>query len=79
MMLRQQTIIMINNLKDLDDIDLKKTSGKQIAAKKIVKKQRNLARKKPYRRISKKNDDDVVFLKQVPVHPRDRLAKKNKR
>ena len=27
-----------NNLKDLDDIDLKKTSGTQIAAKKIVKK-----------------------------------------
>ena len=27
-----------NNLRDLDDIDLKKTSGKQIAAKKSVKK-----------------------------------------
>ena len=37
-----------NNLKDLDDIGLKKTSGKQIAAKEIVKKYRNLARKKPY-------------------------------
>ena len=42
---------------------------KQIAARKIVKKHRNLARKKP---------GDVVFLKQVPVHPRDRLARKTK-
>ena len=67
-----------NNLKDLDDPDLKKIPGKQIAAKKIVKKHRNLARKKPYQRISKKTDDDNVFLKQVPVHLRDRLAKKTK-
>ena len=34
-----------NNLKYPDHIDLKKTSGKQIAAKKIVKKYRNLERK----------------------------------
>ena len=26
----------------------------------------------------KKTDDDVEFLKQVPVHPRDRLARKIK-
>ena len=52
-----------NNLKDLDDIDLKKTSGKQIAAKKIVKKYKKIARKKPYQKISKKTDDfeDCVF------------------
>ena len=68
-----------NNLNNLDDTDLKKVSGKRIAAKKIVKKYRNLARKKPYQRISKKTDDNIVFLKQVPVHPRDRLAKRNKR
>ena len=67
-----------NNLKDLDNIDLKKTLGKQITAKKIVKKYRNLRRKKPYWRISKKTDDDVEFLKQVPVHSRDRLARKIK-
>ena len=36
------------NLSGLDNINLKKTSGAQIAAKKIVKKYRNLARKKPY-------------------------------
>ena len=67
-----------SNLKDLDNIDLKKTWGKQITTKKIIKKSRNLARKKAYQRISKKTDDDVKFLKQVPVHPRDRLARKAK-
>ena len=41
-----------NNINDLDDIDLKKMSGKRIAAKRIVKKYRNLARKRPYQRIS---------------------------
>ena len=67
-----------NNLKDLDDVDLKKTSGKQLAAKKIVKIYKKMARKKTYWKISKKTDNDVVFLKQVPVHPRDRLARKTK-
>ena len=52
-----------NNLKDLDNTDLKKTWGKQITTKKIVKKYRNHARKNPYQRISKKNDNDVEFLK----------------
>ena len=37
-----------------------------------------MARKKTYWKISKKTDNDVVFLKQVPVHPRDRLARKTK-
>ena len=38
-----------------------------------------MARKKPYQKISKKTDNDVVFLKQqVPVHPRGRLARKTK-
>ena len=50
----------------------------QIAAKKIFKKYRNLARKKPYQRPSKKTDNDIVFLQQVPVHPMDRLSKKTK-
>ena len=36
------------NVNDLNDINLKKTSGAQIGAKKLVKKYRNLARKKPY-------------------------------
>ena len=67
-----------NNLKDLDDIGLKKTSGKQIAAKKIVKKYKKIVRKKPYQKISKKTDNDVVCLEQVHVHLRDRLARKTK-
>ena len=40
-----------NNLADLDNTDLKKILGKQITPKKIVKKYRNLAKKKPYQRI----------------------------
>ena len=58
--------------------DILSNKSAQIAAKKIVTKYRNLERKKPYQRPSKKPDDDVVFLKQVPVHPRDRLARKTK-
>ena len=37
-----------NNLKDLDEIDLNKMSPVKKLAKKIVKKCRNLAWKKPY-------------------------------
>ena len=55
-----------NNLKDLNEIDLKKTSpAKKLAAKKIVKKYRNLVKKKPYQKLSSKekrdDDNDVVF------------------
>ena len=60
-----------NNLKNLDDIGLKKTSGKRIAAKKIVKKYKKIAREKPYHKISKKTDNDVVCLEQVHIHLRD--------
>ena len=47
----------------------------QIAAKKILKKYRNLAKD-----LLKKTDNGIyiVFLKQVRVHPRDRLARKTK-
>ena len=58
--------------------DVSSNKGAQIVAKKIVKKYRNLARKKPCQRSPKETEDDVVFLKQVPVHPRDRLARKTK-
>ena len=34
-----------------------------------------MARKKPYQRTDKKVEEDVVFLKQVSVNPRDRLAR----
>ena len=36
------------SINDVDKINLKKTSGTQMAAKKIIKKYRNLARRKPY-------------------------------
>ena len=32
--------------------------------------------KKPNERRDKKTEEDVIFMKQVPVHPRDRLARK---
>ena len=57
------------NLKDVDDIDLKKTSGKQITLGKLSKNAEILLVKKPYRRISKKTDDVVEFLKQVLLIP----------
>ena len=41
----------------------------------MLKKYRNLARKKLYQRTDKKVDENVVFLKQVSVNPWDRLAR----
>ena len=73
-----------NNLKDLDEIDLNKMSPvKKLAAKKIVKKYRNLAGKKPYQKFSSKKkqldyDDGVFLKKKIPVHPRDKLARKTR-
>ena len=46
----------------------KNESGTQIPANKIIKKIQNIARKKPSKTI--------VFVKQVPVHPKDGLAGK---
>ena len=46
----------------------KNKSGTQIPANKIIKKIQNIARKKPSKTI--------VFVKQVPVHPKDGLAGK---
>ena len=30
-------------------------------------------------RATKNKDDDVIFVKQVPIHPRNRLQKKTKK
>ena len=68
----------VTNTNNLNDIVSNKNTGAQVAAKKVVKKYRNLARIKPNQRPPKKTEDDVVFLKQAPVHPRDRLARKTK-
>ena len=53
-----------------------KKSGIQIAAKKIVQKYQNLARKNSYQRPDKKVGQEVVFLKQVAVYPWDILTRK---
>ena len=65
-----------NNDTNISDLDTKKKSGKQIAARKIVKKYINFARKKPYQKLDKKVEEDFVFLKQVALYPRDRLTRK---
>ena len=64
------------NINDINDIAPNKNTNAQIAAKKS-QKIRNLARKKSYQRLPKKTDDDV-FLKEVPVQPRDRWLEKQK-
>ena len=67
----------LNN--EIDKINLKKTSATQKAAKKIIKKYKNVKRKGQlvnYSKLSKNSKEDgIVFVKQVPVHPRDRLKK----
>ena len=67
----------LNN--EIDKINLKKTSATQKAAKKIIKKYKNLKRKGQlvnYSKLSKNSKEDgIVFVKQVPLHPRDRLKK----
>ena len=60
---------------NISNLGTKKTSGTQITAKKIVKKYRNLARKKPYGWPDKKTEEDVVLVKQTTVHLRDRLVR----
>ena len=57
-----------------ESINLKKTSGVSIAAKNIVKKYRNLARRKPYRKrpstvVVKDNNDpnDIIDLEDIAM------------
>ena len=65
----------------IEKIDLKNTSKNTVSqktAKIIVKRYRNLKRKIQlvnYSKLKKSKYDDIVFIKQVPVHPRDRLKK----
>ena len=53
------------NVNDLNDNNLKKTSGAQIASKKIIKKYRNLARKKQYQRPLQNTLDDLADLETI--------------
>ena len=60
---------------EIDKRDLKNNwKSSQKATKKIVKKFENLKGKEQlanYGRFKKSKDDGVVFIRQVPVHPRD--------
>ena len=53
------------NINDLDNVNLEKTSRAQIAAEKIVKKHRNLARKKTYQRRPQNTFDDLADLETI--------------
>ena len=68
----------INHNNDTNISNVLSNKSAQIAAQKIVKKYRNLARKKTIPKPSKKPDDDLVFLKQVPVHPEIDYQEKQK-
>ena len=62
---------------DIQKVDLKKKSA-TIVAKEILMKYKNLKRKtalKNYKHLNKDNNDDVIFIKQVPVHPKNRKKK----
>ena len=60
------------NINDPYNINLRKTLGTQLA-KQIIKNI-GIYQEIPYSRPNKESQEDIVFLKQVPVHPRDRLA-----
>ena len=71
------------------DVEIELTTAPEIStaqqqvAKNIAKKYKNLKRKRQpiiYVKINKKNKEGgVVFIKKVPVHPRDRLPGSLKR
>ena len=59
-------------------MDLKKTSGTQLAAKKIVKKYKNTARKKPYtippRAVDAETNNDEISGREDPINCLDDIA-----
>ena len=70
--------IQMTDLTDIHKTDLKNTSATQQAAQKI-KKHRDLKRKgetvnySGLNKKSKSRNNNVMFIKQIPMHPRDRL------
>ena len=81
--------VEIDDVSDAETIDYNTTTNKndvaQQEAKRIIKKYRNSKRKAAIQNIIPKkikipnnNDDDVAFVKQVPVHPRNMLARATK-
>ena len=68
-----------NNHTNIIDLNnLKRTKNAQVAARKILQKYKKMSKTKSFQKISKKPDNDVVFLKKISLHPRDRLARKTK-
>ena len=69
----------MTDLTDIDKINLKKISVTEQAAKKIIKKYRNLKIKgEPIKysepnKKSKSRNNDIMFVRQIPRHLRDRL------
>ena len=59
---------------DVDRRNLKKTKA-QIAVKKMIGKDKKINKSKlnNYAKLNKTDRDDIFFVKQVPVHPRDRF------
>ena len=55
--------------------NLKKTAKAQIAAKKIIGKYKKINKSKlnTYAKLNKTDKDDVIFVKQVPGHTRNRF------
>ena len=67
----------MTDLINIDKIDLKKTSARQQVAKKIIKKYGNLKRKgepinySGLNKKSKSRKNEILFIKQIPMHPRN--------
>ena len=69
------------DLNGIHEMELKRTSATQQTAKTFIKKYKDLKKREEffnYNKLNKKQwkiKDDVVFIKQTPVHPRDRFQK----
>ena len=62
---------------NIDNRNLKKTSKAQIAAKKLIAKCKKINKSKlnNYAKLNKTDNNDVIFIKQVPVHPSNKFKK----
>ena len=75
----------IENLSHAETVKMAANSVSQQQAKRIIKKYKNLKRKatkkidQPIKKRKNEKADDVVFVKQVPMHPRDKLARARKK
>ena len=66
---------------NIEDNRTPPTSVAQQQAQKIIKKPKKIKRKagKINKKTKKRNDDDVIFVKQVSLHPRKRLVRKTRK